>query len=134
MNDKNSRLIIFIVLSGIILFGYNMFFMPKPAAQQAQETAASAPAAQASQNAAAANSAAPAAAVKTSMPSAVIKPFEEKKYVIENSLARVSFSDRGAVAVGYELKKFTAGKDNKEVLELIPNKASYSYLALNQAA
>jgi YidC/Oxa1 family membrane protein insertase len=111
-----------------------MFFMPKPAAQQAQETAASAPAAQASQNAAAANSAAPAAAVKTSMPSAVIKPFEEKKYVIENSLARVSFSDRGAVAVGYELKKFTAGKDNKEVLELIPNKASYSYLALNQAA
>lgn len=134
MNDKNTRLILFIVVSGIILFGYNMFFMPKPAAQHAQAPAASAPAVQTSQNTAAANSASVVSPAKISQPSSVIKPFEEKKYVIENSLARVSFSDRGAVAVGYELKKFTAGKDNKEVLELIPNKASYSYLALNQSA
>ncbi|PKL91294.1 MAG: hypothetical protein CVV21_08765 [Candidatus Goldiibacteriota bacterium HGW-Goldbacteria-1] len=137
MNDKNSRLITFIILSAIILFGYNMLFMPKPAANQPQETAAVSPATQASQNARAVQPAVSGTetttALKTNTPSA-IKPFEEKKFVIENTLARVSFSDRGAVAIGYELKKFTAGKENNEVLELIPNKASYSYLALNQAA
>lgn len=129
--DNNKRLIIFIVLSGIILFGYNLLFPQKKpagkAAPAAQETAA------VSATTPAKVSPVSAAATEFKTVPAEFRNVPEKTFVLENSLIKITFSSRGAVMTSCLLKKYSDSALNKEKidLELIPAPSSYSYMSLS---
>jgi YidC/Oxa1 family membrane protein insertase len=127
-NDK--RLILFIVLSGIILFGYNMLFPSKKTVQTQIPAAQSTSPAGTSVTAPAAT--APASGDFKNVP-AVFKNVPEKTFVMENSLVKITFSSFGAVMNSYKLKKYSDAALNKEKteLELIPAPSSYSYMSLS---
>jgi len=127
MSNDSSRLIAFIILSGIILFAYNLLFPVKP--KQIQQTSEEKTAVTATQT------------LKSTPESLKITPLnketkisnpEEKFYEIENDLVKIKFSTIGAVIKSYELKKYSDSKEeNKKTnLELIPNKTSNTYMAL----
>lgn len=130
-NDK--RLILFIVLSGIILFGYNMLFpQPKPAQKTAPLAQSTAGANNATAVPAAAAAAQPAAVFEKNIP-ASFKNTPEKTFTLENDLLKITFSSLGAVMNSYKLKKYSDSDLNKEKkeLELIPAPSSYSYMSLS---
>ncbi|HRU38292.1 MAG TPA: hypothetical protein P5511_00335, partial [Candidatus Goldiibacteriota bacterium] len=124
--SSEKRLMLFIVMSGAILFGYNILLPPKkPATQAYQQAAASTPVA------------AESASIKTAAPikekPTSIKSAPEKTYEMENSLVKITFSSTGAVMNSYKLKKFSDAATGKEqtMLELIPSSSSYSYMGLD---
>jgi len=133
MNSNSQKLIIFIALSGLILLGYNMFFMPKPPpAQTAGTEKSSAQEAASPESSYADSPSKTSAAIKKTDSS--VKSLSEKKYFLENSLVKITFSNIGSVITEYKLKNYSDSdteNEEKEYLELIPNKSSYSYLSLS---
>ena len=133
MNKDSGKLIIFVIISGLILFGYQYFFAPKsvkkPAAQQV--TSDSTPARSNS---------------STSMPEA---PAPEKKelktalkalagdtYTVSNKVMEIDFSDAGAVVREIRLKKYTDTDVNlrEKPIELAPNKSINTYMSLRSSS
>lgn len=127
MSNDSSRLIAFIILSGIILFVYNLLFPVKP------KTTSKAPEQTITSIATQPIKATPE--TTSFLPidkQSKISAFSEKKYEIENDLVKITFSSVGAVIKSYELKKYSDSKnENKKTnLELIPNKTTNTYMAL----
>lgn len=127
MSSDSSRLIAFIVLSGIILFVYNLLFPVKP--KTITTTPVQTITTDIKQQ----------AKVIPETPSILpadkqfkINAISEKKYEIENNLVKLTFSSFGAVIKNYELKKYSDSKqeNKKKYLELIPNKTTNTYMAL----
>jgi len=131
MNNDSGKLIVFVLISGVILFGYNYFFMPKTAPktaaiQQAAGTKTSGGASSFTQ------AAEPAISGKNEpMVPASITAAAEKTYILENSLFTATFSSLGGTLKSFMLKKYSDSKDNKGSLELIPSKTAYTYLSLS---
>ncbi|MBP7791881.1 MAG: membrane protein insertase YidC [Candidatus Goldbacteria bacterium] len=127
MSNDASRLIIFIILSGIILFVYNLLFPVKP--NTASVTPGQTMTTTVIQSAAVTPASPSISAVDKQQKLSTIT---EKTYVVENDLVKVSFSSIGAVLRSYELKKYSDSKDeNKKTnLELIPSKTANTYMAL----
>ncbi|HPD18367.1 MAG TPA: membrane protein insertase YidC, partial [Candidatus Goldiibacteriota bacterium] len=127
MSNDASRLIIFIILSGIILFVYNLLFPVKP--NTASVTPGQTMTTTVIQSAAVTPASPSISAVDKQQKLSTIT---EKTYVVENDLVKVSFSSIGAVLRSYELKKYSDSKDeNKKTnLELIPSKTANTYIAL----
>ncbi|MCX8094028.1 MAG: membrane protein insertase YidC, partial [Candidatus Goldbacteria bacterium] len=125
MSNDSSRLIAFIILSGIILFTYNLLFPVKPKTQQHPATDKT--------------TLTPTDTIKAitatqslSLKQQKLTAISEKLYDIENELIKVTFSSIGAVIKSFQLKKYSDSKDeNKKTnLELIPNKTTNTYMAL----
>ncbi|MCX7697869.1 MAG: membrane protein insertase YidC, partial [Candidatus Goldbacteria bacterium] len=125
MSNDSSRLIAFIILSGIILFIYNLLFPVRPKTQQHPATDKT--------------TLTPTDTIKAitatqslSLKQQKLTAISEKLYEIENELIKVTFSSIGAVIKSYQLKKYSDSKDeNKKTnLELIPNKTTNTYMAL----
>jgi YidC/Oxa1 family membrane protein insertase len=128
-----KRVLLAVVLSFIVLTGYQVLFPPPPKPQQAEQQTpaagsgtaqqAPAPAGQAAQTGAPAGSpsnpsnpvpAAPAGPV----PDAVIADTEEREIVLENESVRAVFTTRGGTLKSWRLKKYL--DDQRQPLELIP--------------
>jgi len=131
MQNNSMRLILFIALSGIILFGYNMLFMPKTP----QKTAGSGENTGGEEKGIAPEATKPfepgkKGFVQKMNKESKIKSLPEHKYTLENGLLKITFSSIGAVIKSCKLKNYSdtsAEKEKKEFLELIPNKSSYTY-------
>ncbi len=131
MQNDTQRLIVFLLLSGAILFFYNLWFMPKPVKHAKPENTSAltqlTPTISSIEN-------------KNSQQENKKEKFltdirQEKEYIIENDLVKITFSTIGAVIKSYVLKKYSDKiGNNKEntVVELIPNPYSFSYLLLHQ--
>lgn len=140
MNKDSKRLIIFIVFSFAILFGFNKIFGPSP--QQAEPRQA-----QPTQTQAQGTPASPSASpVKTPAEKESLLPFSigtaktikeisADGHTVETPLVSVTFSNIGGVIQSYKLKAYTDTKDGEKLpVELIPNNTSFSYLALNSSS
>ncbi|HDQ26694.1 MAG TPA: membrane protein insertase YidC [bacterium] len=131
--NESKRLITFIVLSGIILFGFNLIFPPsksgKPSRQESPVSSSPAPAKT--------EAASPSSdRLKTSAPAQKtqeIRTIEEKLVAVETGLYTATFATIGATLKSFALKAYTDSFDKKsgDPIELIPNKASYTYLAFS---
>jgi len=122
MNKDSLRLVLFLALSGAILFGYQFIFMPKDAAKPAAGQAVQAPEKETPPIAAAK----PAPEVKKETPKQ-IKPVKETLYVLENSMVSMRVTTAGASLSSVKIKKYS---DKGEHTELITSPASYTYLSL----
>lgn len=128
MSNDSSRLIVFIILSGIILFVYNLLFPVKT-----KTTTSKTPMQTITSTATQSIKSIPKAlSLGATEKLSKINTFSEKKYEIENELVKITFSSIGAVIKSYELKKYSDSKnENKKTnLELIPNKTTNTYMAL----
>jgi len=128
MSNDTQRLIIFILLSGAILFFYNLWFMPKPAQktfdekQKLQPTVAHETSTQVIKN---------ENLIKTQK--FISSLDNEKEYSLENELVKITFSTVNAVIKSYTLKNYSDKINNNAAgtdVELVPNKSSFSYLLL----
>jgi|GEM_PF-637493 YidC/Oxa1 family membrane protein insertase len=125
MNNDSTRLIVFLLLAGMVLFGFNYFFGPKPGkmpASSPRQTASSAAQAQAG-TAAAIDTASPE---KSKLMPAEILSLQEKTYAVDNSLATFTFSNIGATLSSVTLKKYTDTISTGEN----QNKFSFSNISL----
>lgn len=128
MSNETQRLIIFILLSGAILFFYNLWFMPKPTQQTVQEK-------QKLQPTITQEISTPAIKNENLVKSQkfISSLDNEKEYSIENDLVRITFSTINAVIKSYTLKNYSDKINNNTQntnVELVPNKSSFSYLLL----
>jgi YidC/Oxa1 family membrane protein insertase len=105
--------------------------MPKHKAESAVTAAASAVSTQGQTKSA-------ASGASSSIPISAAQPANEtfvsadsKTYDLENDLVKISFSDIGGVINSYLLKNLEDSREKGKALELIPNKSSFTYLALN---
>jgi len=133
MQNDSQRLITFIVLSGLILFGFNMFFGPKKTSEPAQEAVPAESAAVTPQKTGVKPETTAVKEPAVKKKPAAIRNLPEKTYTIENALVKAVFSSIGGVIISYQLKEYTDSslkEEDKKFLELIPNKASYSYMSL----
>jgi YidC/Oxa1 family membrane protein insertase len=127
MNNDSTRLIVFVLIAGAILFGSNYFFGPKPNPQGLAPAAA----AQNAAKARSAGSAAPAPDGTVQMKHSTVRSVEEKLYTMENSLAVISFSNIGGSLSGFKLKKYNDMKNGKDKpLEMLPARSVATYLSL----
>ena len=129
MKNDSTKLIVFVLISGAILFGFNYFYGPKPAAVQApSEQAASV---QGSTVQPASTTQAAAQDSKAQMIPSAIKAKDERLYTLDNSLATVSFTNIGGSLSGVKLKKYNDTKNGKEEpLEMLPARSVSTYLSL----
>ncbi len=127
MSSDSSRLIAFIILSGLILFVYNMLFPVKPkiTSKTPEQTITS------TTTKSETSTVATPSIISTSKQQKITS-ISEEKYEIENELVKITFSSIGAVIKSYELKKYSDSKEeNKKTnLELVPNKTTNTYMAL----
>ena len=117
------RVLIAVVLSFLVLYGYQALFVPappasrsQPAATPAQESAAPAAAAPA------APAAPPAAAAATPAPTAaptVIGDSTERAIVVETATVIATLSNRGGRIVGWQLKEYRDSRG--EPVDLVPS-------------
>jgi YidC/Oxa1 family membrane protein insertase len=125
MNKETQKLIIFIIISGALLFGFNYFYAPK--VKPAENTAASS----AIQPPATASAAAPLKSAGEKMMSSEIRTSTAKLYTVENKLAIISFTNEGGSISSFKLKKYNDTTNNKiEPLEMIPARSVSTYLSL----
>src|SRR5215471_15677867 len=124
------RILVASLLSMVVILLWAKFFGPKPPGAQPQQT----PAAQTAP-AAPGNSAGPSATTKipatpstlsaASAPAAVpMAESQERTIVVENSLYRVEFSNRGAVVKSWQLKNYKDDAKPQRVLDLVHDAAS----------
>ena len=107
MNQDSKRLIIFIVFSFAILFGFNKFFGPKPGDIKEQQPASTAVVSSSSPAAAPAQGQAEAGELPFSLGTAKeIKTADSEGYTVETPLISVTFSNIGGVIQSYKLKKY----------------------------
>ncbi len=137
MNKDSKRLIVFIIVSFVILFGFNKIYGPKPqASQPVQSTPAVVPAGTAAVSA----TSQAAASTDSSLPFSLgtareIKEVDSEGHTVETPLVSVTFSNIGGVIQSYKLKAYTDTKDGEKLpVELVPNNTSFSYLALNSSS
>lgn len=135
MNQDSKRLIIFIVFSFAILFGFNKFFGPKPGDIKEQQPASTAVVSSSSPAAAPAQGQAEAGELPFSLGTAKeIKTADSEGYTVETPLISVTFSNIGGVIQSYKLKKYSdTSAGEKKNVELIPNKSSFSYMSLGSS-
>jgi YidC/Oxa1 family membrane protein insertase len=132
MSNDSGKLIIFVLISGALLFGFNYFFMPKQTPSQGAAAASAASAAPSKASVKSSTIPEPAISDRNqSMVPSSISSASEKTYKIENSLFEATFSNIGGTLKSFLLKKYSDSKDNKEALELIPSKSAYTYLSLS---
>ena len=115
-----KRVLLAIVLSFIVLYGYQAMFpppKPSPPATSLAPATDGKPAA----DAAAAPAPKPADAVETPAPAAVTADAEERQITFENGSVRAVFSNRGGVIRSWRLKKYLNAAN--EPLELVPHDA-----------
>jgi YidC/Oxa1 family membrane protein insertase len=135
MNKDSGRLISFVIASGVILFGFNYFFNPKPKAA-AEKPSVSSPAAVS----ATAGQAQPASQAATAVPKKELKTSLKapagKSYTFQTPLYTVDFSDAGAVIREIKLNKYTDTDVNLREMpvELAPTKALNTYMSLRSSS
>lgn len=128
MNNDSKKLIVFVLISGAVLFGFNYFYGPKPKAPGTAVTTAQSDTVQL------AASSAPAQGEKTQVKQSVIRTAEAKLYTMENNLAVISFSNMGGSLSSLKLKKYNDLKNGKEEqLEMLPARSVSTYLSLYSA-
>jgi len=124
------RILVASLLSMVVILLWAKFFGPKPPVNQPQQT----PAAQTAP-AAPGNSAGPSATTKipatpstlsaASAPAAVpMAESQERTIVVENSLYRVEFSNRGAVVKSWQLKNYKDDSKPQKTLDLVHPQAA----------
>lgn len=135
MNKDSSKLIVFVLISGAILFGFNYFYGPKPKVQDAAATAAAQTGvSQVSAASPQAGATAEATGTKTPAKPSSIRTSDEKLYTVENSLAVFSFTNIGGSLSGLKLKKYNDLKNGREEpLEMLPARSVSTYLSLYSA-
>jgi YidC/Oxa1 family membrane protein insertase len=128
--DKFSpemRILVASLLSMLVILGWAKFFGPKPPANQPQkeQPAAGAPATPGASTSAVASGSGATAAISagtpaTSTPTAPpTAEAQERTIVVENSLYRVEFSNRGAVVKSWQLKKYKDDAKPQRTLDLV---------------
>jgi len=122
-----KRLILAIVLSFLVLMGYQLLFV-KPKPQTAETQAVTSPGPAAKTEAQPAGQVPPAAVEPKpgveATSAAAIKATEaraEEEVVVETSLYRAAWTNKGGVLKSWKLKKHT--NDKEEALELVPAQA-----------
>lgn len=111
--SMEQRLLLAFVLMGGVIF-LSQYLLPKPPQPAAQQKKAAEPAKK--QEAPAATPGAPAAPA-TPEPATLVSGQQAEFPVFENALYRVKFSNKGAVVMDWELKKFT--DNNGKPLNLV---------------
>jgi len=116
------RILVASLLSMIVIVVWAKFFAPKPQpyTPQTSQPQATAPAT-ASQSAKpnSSQTSAPPAKVAATPPSAAKGEPNERSIVVENSLYRVEFSNRGAVVKSWQLKKYRDDAKPPRTLDLV---------------
>lgn len=128
--DQVGRAVIFVILSLMVLFGYQYLFPQAPAKkptqnaeQQSTSTAPSASTAPAD----AAKDAPPVLSTSSTTP-ATQEPLSERVVTVENSLYKATFSTKGGTVKGWILKGF---KDNaKRDIDLLRHSGRYPAMAV----
>lgn len=122
-----KRLILAIVLSFLVLMGYQYLFVKPKQARLKPPVTAAAPAPEAPLPAAAAPAPAPAAAKPEAAPAlppqdlAAVAGQSEKDVVVDTPLYRAVWSNKGAVLKSWTLKKYqTSRKKDQKDLEMVP--------------
>src|SRR5712664_3948357 len=125
------RILVASLLSFGVIILWAKFFGPKPPVQQPQSNrpVVTAPAAPGPATAAAANpsqaSVTPAAMAPATAASVAVKSdSQERTIVVENSLYRVEFSNRGAVVKSWQLKNYKDDAKPQRVLDVVHPDAS----------
>lgn len=129
MRDDTQRLIVFLVLSGAILFFYNLWFMPKPVKQIKPESTST------SIQSTPSSSEESRKIQETKSQKFLTAIKQEKEFTIENNLVKITFTTAGAVLKNYILKQYSdkiGNNKNNTVVELLPNPYAFSYLLLHQ--
>ena len=128
MNNDSKKLIVFVLISGSILFGFNYFYGPKPKAPDATAVASQAATVQGTSGIQTSNS---TTLTNDHKKSSTIGSTKEKLFKIENNLAIVSFSNIGGSLSSFKLKKYNDMKNGKdEQLEMLPARSVATYLSL----
>ena len=114
-----KRVLLAVVLSFIVLYGYQALYPPPKPQRPAEQTPTGTPAAQDG----GVEKSAPAAATPAAPTSPAAQPLladaNERDVVVENDSVRAVFSTRGAVLKSWRLKKYAA--ENGSPLDLIPD-------------
>ena len=114
------RVFLAILLSFVVLFGYQAFFAPKPAprppAQPAQQTQPGSPAAGQPAQTPSVTSAPPQAPANAAAP--VVADTAAREIVVDTDAVRAVFNTRGAVLTSWKLKRYS-GADGQP-LDLVP--------------
>lgn len=132
MNKDSGKLIVFVIISGIILFASNYFLAPKKkAAIPAPQATARDATASGSQ---AVMPGAPAEQKKDLK--TTLKAFAGNTYSFSNKLFEIDFSDAGAVIREIRLKNYTDTDVNlrEKPISLAPNKSSNTYMSLRSTS
>lgn len=114
-----KRVLLAVVLSFLVLYGYQALFLPPPP-EPAPAAPADTPAAAAPQLEAPAPAAPAPPAAEPAAPAAqpLVADTEARDVVVENELVRAVFSTRGGVLTSWQLKHFAAEDGNP--LDLVP--------------
>jgi YidC/Oxa1 family membrane protein insertase len=122
-----KRVLLAVILSFIVLYGFQALFPPPPPPERrtdpvaSGEPAAGEPAAQARQQPGTVEAPAPAAEPEAAPIDALVGDESEREIVVENAFVRGVFSTRGAVLKSWRLKRYF--DDEGQPLELVPPNA-----------
>jgi YidC/Oxa1 family membrane protein insertase len=117
------RILVASLLSMLVILAWAKFFAPKQPPPRPGRPASSAPAAAGQGPSPSAPPSAPSAAAGTAMaataPAAAKGDTEEHSFVVENSLYRVEFSNRGGIVKSWQLKKYLDDARPPGTLDLV---------------
>src|SRR5215470_2170786 len=123
------RILVASLLSMVVILLWAKYFGPKPPANVPQQTPAAQPApatpGATTPAAPASSSAAPATVSAAKTPAAAPSAeTQERTIVVENSLYRVEFSNRGAVVKSWQLKNYKDDSKPQKTLDLVHPEAA----------
>ena len=124
------RILVASLLSMVVILLWAKFFGPKPAVNQPQQapaaqTAPATPGNSAGPSATANNPSIPSTVSAASTPAAApTAESQERTIVVENSLYRVEFSNRGAVVKSWQLKNYKDDSKPQKTLDLVHPQAA----------
>jgi YidC/Oxa1 family membrane protein insertase len=122
------RILVASLLSMFVIIAWAKFFAPKapPPSQQANKPGATAPANPGEAAAIGGTSVPPATSIAAAAtpPAAAKSANQERTIVVENSLYRVEFSNRGGVVKSWQLKKYKDDAKPQRVLDVVHQDAS----------
>jgi YidC/Oxa1 family membrane protein insertase len=113
------RVLIAVILSFLVLYGYQALFVPTPPNQQQIQPAAPGQPAPAAATPGAPPAAATAPAPQTPAPAAVTSEPAERQIVVETETVQAVFSNRGGRVLQWRLKAYR--DPNGEPLDLVPS-------------
>ena len=114
-----KRVLLAVILSVVVLFGYQALFAPPPAPAPAPESVPPAGAAPAPVQSPATAAAPPAAAEAPPTAAPLVADTEERDVTFENESVSAVFTNRGGALKSWRLKKYQDA--NRQPLELIPS-------------